>query len=617
MDTFVTIPANLDRITYNYTIRGGISGIQSNYYQQTTHYGSWPVKAWGTSYNGNPIGVTYSTKYKDPSSQTLKETETMNWKYSYNNDELKSASSVDLSGSDPVSDYKYREAGGSDPNNLLQRHYKGSEEDGLYMGSPSYKLERIYEQGTNEVALLPIQYTSLYGDDVVTFFYDANGNLFKDLNRGIVDIDYNILNLPNKISFENGSNIRYRYDADGVKRRADYKIVFNQLFVPIGAPTSYGSLFVEHHTDFCDNLVYEDNVLKKVRIDGGYINYNSSTNNGEYCYYIQDQIGNNRVIVSEQRSIIQYADYYPFGIPFSEMSMDEDNMFHAGKELEKMHGLYWYDNGKRWYDPILCRFTTMDPLCEKYYDKNPYSYCGDNPMKYGDVRGDTISTIVHVRVVNPDGTDRAIEYIYYYRRTKDGRFAFVDKDGNLYTGDDAFVEQLSKALGELRKGSRGRKLVNELANSKTRNVYIHQNYGKNKSDVGGRFIRWNPSLTRGGIDSQGSTERPAYIGLGHEMAHIEDIWEGTCDLESWEGKTPIADIYATHVENQIRAEHGLFLRTHYSDNGSVGDPNNAVIIEGTNQSMYYKMARTRSNVSVTVPFMYYLFIFDESNKIKL
>ena len=52
-----------------------------------------------------------------------------------------------------------------------------------------------------------------------------------------------------------------------------------------------------------------------------------------------------------------------------------------------------YDNGKCWSDPILCRFTTMDSLCELYYDKkNPYSYCADNPMRYGDWNGCNLST---------------------------------------------------------------------------------------------------------------------------------------------------------------------------------------------------------------------------------
>jgi hypothetical protein len=37
------------------------------------------------------------------------------------------------------------------------------------------------------------------------YSYDVNGNLIKDLNRKISLIQYNILNLPKKISFSNGA----------------------------------------------------------------------------------------------------------------------------------------------------------------------------------------------------------------------------------------------------------------------------------------------------------------------------------------------------------------------------------------------------------------------------
>ena len=39
------------------------------------------------------------------------------------------------------------------------------------------------------------------------YAYDANGNLTKDLNKNIVDIQYNSLNLPSRIVFKNGDNI--------------------------------------------------------------------------------------------------------------------------------------------------------------------------------------------------------------------------------------------------------------------------------------------------------------------------------------------------------------------------------------------------------------------------
>ena len=45
-----------------------------------------------------------------------------------------------------------------------------------------------------------------------------------------------------------------------------------------------------------------------------------------------------------------------------------------------MLGLDWMDYGARWYDPTLPRWTTMDPLCEEYYDVSPYTFCLVNPV---------------------------------------------------------------------------------------------------------------------------------------------------------------------------------------------------------------------------------------------
>ena len=52
-----------------------------------------------------------------------------------------------------------------------------------------------------------------------------------------------------------------------------------------------------------------------------------------------------------------------------------------------MHGLNWYDYGARQYDPAIAQFTTVDPLCEKYYHISPYVYCGGNPVNRVDIDG--------------------------------------------------------------------------------------------------------------------------------------------------------------------------------------------------------------------------------------
>ena len=62
---------------------------------------------------------------------------------------------------------------------------------------------------------------------------------------------------------------------------------------------------------------------------------------------------------------------------------------YIGKELDRTHGLDWYDHGTRHYDPVTGRWNVMDALAEKYYAWSPYVSCGDDP----------------VNAVGPDGKD--------------------------------------------------------------------------------------------------------------------------------------------------------------------------------------------------------------------
>ena len=50
----------------------------------------------------------------------------------------------------------------------------------------------------------------------VKYLYDANGNQFADLNKGIAWIKYNLLNLPQTIQFANGNKTEYMYDAAAI-----------------------------------------------------------------------------------------------------------------------------------------------------------------------------------------------------------------------------------------------------------------------------------------------------------------------------------------------------------------------------------------------------------------
>lgn len=57
----------------------------------------------------------------------------------------------------------------------------------------------------------------------VEYFYDANGALVKDLNKGISNIEYDILGNLKCITFSNGFKTKYIYDAAGYKLRTTHE----------------------------------------------------------------------------------------------------------------------------------------------------------------------------------------------------------------------------------------------------------------------------------------------------------------------------------------------------------------------------------------------------------
>ena len=81
-------------------------------------------------------------------------------------------------------------------------------------------------------------------------------------------------------------------------------------------------------------------------------------------------------------------DYYPYGgLMSNSTEWNTQRYKYNGKELDRMHGLDWYDYGARWMDAAIGRWHVMDPFCEKYYDVSPYAYCAGNPVNAVDIDG--------------------------------------------------------------------------------------------------------------------------------------------------------------------------------------------------------------------------------------
>ena len=152
-----------------------------------------------------------------------------------------------------------------------------------------------------------------------------------------------------------------------------------------------------------------------------------------------------------QKIQLKTKNYYPGGLSFSQLNdSEETDRLHSGKEWVDLEGLAWYDNAARFHDPILCRFTTPDPLAEKYPALSPYSHCANNSLTIIDPSG------MRIRVQDGDK-------IYFYHDDNDGEWGFYEENtGNLYDGNNRFILSLTKALNEISTVSIGKEIINEL-----------------------------------------------------------------------------------------------------------------------------------------------------------
>ena len=135
-------------------------------------------------------------------------------------------------------------------------------------------------------------------------------------------------------------------------------------------------------------LIYENGVLSTILTEEGYITLNGTT--PVYHYYLKDYQGNNRVVIDQSGVVEQVNHYYPFGMTYGDGIATSNQPYkYNDKELDRMHGLDWYDYGARLYDPALGRFHTVDPLADhpKQIGTSPYSYSANNPIRYIDPTG--------------------------------------------------------------------------------------------------------------------------------------------------------------------------------------------------------------------------------------
>lgn len=216
------------------------------------------------------------------------------------------------------------------------------------------------------------------------YSYDANGNLISDLNKGI-SVQYNVLNLPELITFQNGSTIAYTYTANGQKLTA--------TFMNAQDNSSYSRQYV-------GSFVYNDTQLEFFGTAEGRAISDPSTGGFLVEYHYKDHLGNTRLTFSDRDNsgvidivteVLQQEHYYPYGMTFEGTNaavIDGKHQFlYTGKENYDQFGLNWMDFGARFYDPALGRWHSVDPLASAYSSWSPYNMVLGNPLRLIDPTG--------------------------------------------------------------------------------------------------------------------------------------------------------------------------------------------------------------------------------------
>ncbi len=349
--------------SYSYNIRSWLTGITGSSFEQVLHYTD------GTGipyYNGNISSMVWKSGEDDIM---------RGYHFTYDNlNRLTNA--VYGEGSVLVQNqnrFNEQVTGYDKMSNILGIKRSGQTSstgygliDDLAMSYNGNQLKSVSDRATNSVYGNGFDFKDGVNKEA-EYEYDENGNMTKDLNKKILNIQYNCLNLPSRIEFENGHVISYLYDADGIKLRTTHII---------GSDTTV--------TDYCGNVIYENGIPVKLLTEAGYVTLADS----KYHYFVQDHLGNNRVVVDQSGNVEEVNHYYPFGgLLSSSVSNAVQPYKYNGKELDRKNGLDWYDYGARMYDAALGRWHAVDPMSEKYYSWSPYTYCKNNPVLRIDLDG--------------------------------------------------------------------------------------------------------------------------------------------------------------------------------------------------------------------------------------
>jgi RHS repeat-associated protein len=213
------------------------------------------------------------------------------------------------------------------------------------------------------------------------FEYDTNGNLKKDLNENINQINYNSYqNQPIEVIKVDGSWEKSFYDGSGhLFKRTN----------SIGTTWTYSG-----------NIIYKNDTLYQIGTPEGRI-IQDTLGNFHYQFEYRDLTGNLRLLYQDPTTgnpsvrmapeIVQSQDYEPFGVGFNEYfgNRNKNRLGYSNHELVDDLGLNRIDFGNRTYNPTYGRFDKSDIFSDIFESFSPYTFVYNSPLINIDMYGDS------------------------------------------------------------------------------------------------------------------------------------------------------------------------------------------------------------------------------------
>lgn len=419
-----TSHANALSTNYTYNVRGQLTSATNQLTEQHIYYNTYYKGQNTLAYNGD-ISAYEWKGYKDG------EWDTESYSYDYDNqNRLSSAYSLSQNGSEKAmlgqhdTHYEYDLMGNI--TNITRKGVNWDDEEEGYRDDATLEYDgnqlvhisnKGYKDSSSDTQIADREYSN-----ATEFQYDANGNMTRNLNKGILKIKYNVLNLPEYIYMKNNQYQHNIYDGDGNKLSSEIHTCKYNITIPesgsiqgdldtLSIKQNILSMDYPETTHYCGDFIYKTQlvdsskpwtynadtnamgnqyttklVLSRINFEEGYIVPNTTKN--QVYDYIKDYLGNVR-FVEQNGHVDETNNYYPFGGLFlSDRNSYLQNWKFGAKELYRMFNEY--DFGGRWFDPTVARFNTMDKFAEKYYSVSPYVFCKDNPIVNIDPTGNYI-----------------------------------------------------------------------------------------------------------------------------------------------------------------------------------------------------------------------------------